>query len=203
MAYNVLLMSGLTISVMESDRSLPPATLLGINRIVQGYFDKVVAAHDALPGRKKYGSALVRWLADFPNVAADELLIYVMPLGTTIASTYALKVGSPPPGHDGRTHPGTDGVASEVYTRFRDPQTLANLIFHEAMHNKLALDNDHLHPRGGLAVASVGPETKLTDRNIQEMAAALDLPRRQWTKGIKLISDYSMIPDSDPTKGIL
>jgi hypothetical protein len=115
-----------------------------------------------------------------------------------------LGVGAPPPGHDGFTalYSGGTSAGSEVYDRFsNDAALIANLMFHEFMHNKLNLGNE-LHTRNGLGAATVGPNSQLTAENINEMASALDTKRPQWVDGLALISARSAMPDSDPAKGL-
>jgi hypothetical protein len=58
MAYNVYLFSGLSVDPDPLHNSLPVSAILSINRILQGY-----------SSRNRFGSALVRWLADYPNIA--------------------------------------------------------------------------------------------------------------------------------------
>jgi hypothetical protein len=202
MTYNINLLNGLGIQGSMGS-FLTGGQLATISQTLQGHFQRVVTAHDSLPGVTPVGPAVVRWLAGNLPIAATELLIYLMPFGTTlIKSNGTLKLGQPPPGHDGFT--GTIGRAtgSEVYLHFFDPTLIANLMFHEAMHNKLALDNAGLHQRGGLASAVVTSATKLTNSNIQDMAAALDVSRPQWVSGIGILVRESLRPDSDPSKGL-
>lgn len=211
MAYNVYLYSGLGISDPLSRKTLTTDQMLTINRTLQEYFDKVVKAHDAMNirGAPKYGSAFVHWLAYYPTVAPHELLIYLLPMGATVATNGKVEAGKPPADHDGLTNPNLSGrTASEVYFHFADAKLLANLMFHEAMHNKLNLGNFQLHARGGLADGPSGgtgplmPTTRLSNRNIAEMAAALHTSRPQWTDGIKLLVAETMRPDGDPAKGL-
>jgi hypothetical protein len=202
--YNVYLASGLSIGNSMQSRSLKPNIILDVNRILQGYFDKVVRAHDAIRGKPKFGSARVQWLAFTPTVQPHELLVYLLPLGSTMVKARSIGVGSPPPGHDGFTalYAGGASAGSEVYDRFsNDAALIANLMFHEFMHNKLNL-GDALHTRNGLAAATVSPSSQLTTENINDMAAALDTKRPQWVEGLALISARSAMPDSDPAKGL-
>lgn len=95
-----------------------------------------------------------------------------------------------------------------MYAHFADTTLLANLMFHEAMPNKLALGNLALHPRGGLdngipGGMAIEATTPLTPNNIREMASALDANRPQWTAGIQMLVAESSRPDSDPLKGLL
>ncbi len=204
MAYNVYLFNGLIASSGIGASKLPDDQLSAIATKVQGYFSQVVAKHDELAGAKgaKLGTALVRWITAPVPVAATELLIYLMPFGATVATNGKLEMGSPPPDHDGLTHPMAGGVASEVYLHFVDPVIIANLMFHEAMHNKLAMGNN-MHAKGGMAGSPVSPATVLTPGNILDMAKALDTNRPQWTSGIALLIAESKRSDSDPLKGLL
>lgn len=153
-AYNIYIFNASGISSAANRTVLSGTQMSDIARTLQGYFDKVVTAHDALGlrGAAKYGNSAVQWLAGFPTVAPHELLIYFMPFGTTIATNGKVEMGKPPAGHDGLTNPNLrGGTASEVYAHFADATLLANLMFHEAMHNKLALGNLALHTHEGLA----------------------------------------------------
>ena len=211
LSYNIYIFNAGGISA-AANRTVLSGTQMGeIARTLQGYFDKVVTAHDALGlrGAPKYGNSAVQWLAGSPTVAPHELLIYFMPFGTTIATNGKLEMGKPPAGHDGLTNPNLrGGTASEVYAHFADTTLLANLMFHEAMHNKLALGNLALHTHGGLANGVPGgmaieAATPLTPSNIQEMARALDANRPQWTAGIQMLVAESSRSDNDPLKGLL
>ncbi len=205
MAYNVYLFNGLIINNKTTDSGLSAEQLGNINQTVQGYFTQVVNKHDALAGAKgaKFGTALVRWITGPVVVAPTELLVYLLPFGSTLASNGRLERGSPPPNHDGLTNPLAGATASEVYLHFSDTTVLANLIFHEAMHNKLGLGNTALHAKGGMAGSPVSPSTQLTPTNIQDMATALEKPRPQWTAGIDLLVAESNRSDNDPLKGLL
>jgi hypothetical protein len=175
-----------------------PQLYLKINSILQGYFDRVAKA-------AKFDRAVVFWLpATKVDLADNELLIYFVP---AMFSITAEREGKPPGGvaaiggHSGRTLiPGRGSrdntTAAEVVVDSLDAAQLANLAFHEAMHNKLQLGNS-LHngdglrgsapskgdPTGGL----VTPSTNLTPTNVVDMAAALRNRVPQWTKGIDLI----------------
>jgi hypothetical protein len=204
MAYNVFLFNGLGISVnaLGSSSGLSGVQLATINLTLQSYFERVVRAHDAVSGLQPFGGAAVRWLAGLPEIAPNELLIYLMPFGTTIAKTGSVQVGQPPPGHDGFTNGNLGGgTASEVYLHFSDAVLLANLMFHEAMHNKLGLDND-MHKGDGLAASPVSAGTLLSEANVRDMAAKLDVNRPQWRAGIGLLVAESLRPNSDPAKGL-
>lgn len=204
MAYNVFLFDGTIAAKKDSGNKLSKDQLDAIQKKVQGYFNQVVAKHDsnAGPKGKKYGGAMVQWITGPTPVGDNEILVYLLPFGYTIAKSGKLEAGSPPPDHDGLTNPLGAGVASEVYLHFSDTDVISNLIFHEAMHNKLAMGNT-MHGKGGMAGSPVGPSTVLTPQNIADMAATLDSKRPQWTAGIQLLVSESQRSDNDPLKGLL
>jgi hypothetical protein len=105
MAYNVYLFNGLGIQPSGGINStfLTGAQLASINQTLQGYFQRVVSVHDSLPGRTPVAPAAVQWLAAFRSIMPTELLIYLLPFGTTIVKNRKLEMGQPPPGHDGFT----------------------------------------------------------------------------------------------------
>jgi hypothetical protein len=210
MPYNVYLFNGLPISPAVSRTNLSAVQLGTIQRTLQGYFDTVVRAHDALRlrGQPIYVSALVQWLAGFVTPARHELLIYLLPVGATLASNGKLEPGNPPAKHDGLTKRVSDETASEVYFHFNDMTLIANLMFHEAMHNKLGLGNEGLHSRGGMAnglpggTGPITPNTPLSQRNIDDMARGLDAVRPQWIAGMRMLANEWMKSDNDPSKGL-
>jgi hypothetical protein len=60
---------------------------------------------------------------------------------------------------------------------------LANLAFHEALHNKTHVDNAGLHPMGGLAGTSISASTTMTPAVKALMMGALSARHRQFTSG--------------------
>jgi hypothetical protein len=220
MPYNVYLFNGLGISNPMNRTVLSAANLTSIQTVLKGYFDQVVQAHDRLGrrGQTNYGTSNVQWVQPpLPSIAAHELLVYLIPAGTTVVTNGKLEQGKPPSGHDGLTHsianaPGVSGstTGSEVFPNFAlTPQGLtvvAGLMFHETMHNKLALGNAQLHSQGGLAIGvpqgAITDTTPLTPNNINVMAAGLDVARPQWTAGLSVLVSAANVPDSDPSKGI-
>jgi len=109
--------------------------------------------------------------------------------------------------NDGATSGGTP-KASEVYVRTNDAKVLSNLAFHEAMHNKLQLDNKQLHNGDGLrgtlfkSNADIGGDVSgkaLSQKNIDDMATALSKSVPQWTRGITaLILSATRKASGDP-----
>jgi hypothetical protein len=189
MAYNVYLcdiLGGIPDSKMK----------LELNSILAGYFNRVAS-------RTHYGSAFVRWLADRkPPVQPHELLIYFMDSTTSILQVMrggklagTLGFGD----HWGftDTDPVSGKTGSEVYNRSTDVRVLANLAFHEAMHNKLGFSNRRLHNGNGLRGSPfrsdadpggvVTDTTLLTEDNIVAMSGALNKSVPQWTDGIEFL----------------
>ena len=72
--------------------------------------------------------------------------------------------------------------ASEVYVS-SSKSGLAELTFHELMHNKLHLDDANLHKKDGLAVKEVPLGGVPSPNNISDMKAALKNSHKQWTGG--------------------
>jgi hypothetical protein len=220
MPYNVYLYNGLAISNPLARKTLSATEQTGIQQILKGYFDKVVTAHDNLGrrGQPTYGMSNVQWIKPpFPTIAVHELLVYLVPTDATIVAKGKLEQGRPPAGHDGFTNviPNPAGTAgsstgSESYPNFPANagglKVLAGIMFHEMMHNKLALGNAQLHNRGGLAIGTpvgfIDENTQLTPNNINEMASALDVARPQWTAGLAILEAAASIPDTDPMKGM-
>jgi hypothetical protein len=200
--YNVYLLNGLGISAQMNRTTLTSNQVNIITSTLKDYFDQVVKAHDAAKGAKQFGSSSINWISGPTAVADTELLVYLLPFGATVCSKGKLEQGSPPAGHDGLTNPNLGGTGSEVYLHTTEMKVIANLMFHECMHNKLKLGNAGLHSKDGLAAASVDDKTPLTPGNIKDMAGALEKSRPQWTAGIKLITDAAAMDDNDPAKGL-
>jgi hypothetical protein len=196
--YNVYLFNAVGAGA-PGNNTVPQATLDKIVQLLTEDFKQVVAAHDA-KASTKLGGVQVSWSTN-PTPLDTELLLYFLPTGATIAAARVLKQGSPPPNHDGLTSFKDGTNASEAYFTNADPQVLANLFFHEFMHNKLHLDNK-MHSKDGLGGTPVGPNTPLTKTNISDMAAALDKKEPQWIGGVPILTQAVNVPDTDPSKGL-
>jgi hypothetical protein len=122
-----------------------------------------------------------------------ELLVYFMPPYTSIIK-HAPRAGAPDFTKDGNTVFGSG--ASEVYVNSTDPQALANLAFHELMHNRLK-SGAAMHSQGGLASPIVYSNTQITTANINAMAKVISAPIKQWTHGITLLANGKRDPGSE------
>jgi hypothetical protein len=174
---------------------------LAIQRITQGFFDRIAKR---LPG----GERIVVLFPPAPpdNVTVQDLIVYFTPTEFSVVARLTHETIDPlATRHWGLTASERPGItpqpgtavkrASEVYPRMLDAEVLARLAFHECMHNKLRLGNE-MHARGGLASASVGADTQLTEQNIADMAAAMKNPVPQWPEGFGILLDRRVRRDA-------
>ncbi len=137
-----------------------------------------------------------------------DLIVYVVPYRD--CGFVGVDVGSGGRSQDagGLTWPDKDNSAAEVYvgderissgegttiradwfdpnrftvTQYREPDLLAKVILHEAMHNKTGWGDDKLHKHGGLAGAVIDARgSKFTDSDATIMAKHMYDVRTQWT----------------------
>lgn len=131
------------------------------------------------------------WDPPASAVTGDSILIYFL---RTSAESLIVKrePGFTGLGGAGATRWTGAGTISEVYVEsllrggtVGNMQTLINLAFHEAMHNKLQV-GQALHSDGGLAADRNWPEDTLNETNIRKMRAALETPVVQDTQYLSL-----------------
>ena len=88
----------------------------------------------------------------------------------------------------GYTSPTPHGIVSEVYVENNLPaKKLANIAFHELMHNKLdtgARWVPNIHTLGGIGASPANERSVLTTPNKQLMAQHMFKPVRQYTGGM-------------------
>jgi hypothetical protein len=84
-------------------------------------------------------------------------------------------------GVNGTTAWASNHTASEVYVA-NSRDVLAELAFHELMHNKLHV-GDSLHTGNGLAVEAVSAGMTPSEQNITQLRGALGASHPQWTGG--------------------
>lgn len=203
-ASNPLLRAARAASQWETDHAKIPIkwnndAFNDVGNKLQAHFQRVIA-HPACPFTS------VRWFPGSPGMTLDpgELLVYfvasyrssvIEDAGGKLKDTTFMKEG-------GATWDSPDGMISEVWLdgsplRAAKPlsnadyqQALANVAFHELMHNKLDTSNTHavkdindIHfdAGGGLADPNHTALTILTARNIELMAQNLATPIRQNT----------------------
>ena len=88
-------------------------------------------------------------------------------------------------------------VCSEVYVRQKSPSDIALIVAHEAVHNKLRLDNARLHAgkqRGSLAAEETGPKLTPADRDL--LRRAIKAHSEQWLGG------WEAAQSNDPLDGL-
>jgi len=165
-AYNLYLgeigKSGLT----DTEKSAVKTTL-------EGWFGKIVDSGD---------TASVSWISSEPSsIQEHEMLVYfVSSSGSTILKF--MPGGGTGGSGNGYTVFGGSLTGSEVYVS-SSKSGLAELTFHELLHNKLHLDDANLHKKDGLARATVPLGGQPSDQNIKDMKAALKTKQKQWTGG--------------------
>jgi hypothetical protein len=82
-----------------------------------------------------------------------------------------------------------DGSGSEVYVKGVTATRIADLIFHEALHNKLQLRDAVLHKKPGTALAKDPVGQSLEPGDINLMKRAMTAPTAQWQGGWKYATD--------------
>jgi len=137
-----------------------------------------------------YQQTDVVWLQDCPaSVADDQLLVYILKSRIdSLVSGYFKYNG---PLDAGFTAWNNSVTSSEVFAASctGNGPGVANMIFHESMHNKGHWTNAQLHPDGGLAADTVSDQTALTQKNIDRMARVLAARHSQWTGGCAYMND--------------
>lgn len=152
-----------------------------VKAVLQKYFDKVVA-------KAKSDKVSVMFVNDNPQPNDNDLIAYYSTSGWHVVSQMpgAPEVKSTEGGltYNNGTVTGSDVVANPD----DDTTMIANLTFHELMHNKLNM-GDSMHRMGGLAKSPVDESTPLTDVNIAAMAKVLTQDRKQWVGGFALLKE--------------
>lgn len=184
-------MPSFSVYLGDVSSGLDTAQKNAVQATLQGWFGRVVP---------RGTTAVVSWTSSAPASIGDkDLLVYF------VASSMDSVVGSLPGGpgrsggNDGFTAWGGDLTASEVYVS-SSRSYLAEMAFHELMHNKLHLDDAGLHSRNGLAFVPMTAGTTPSTENITQMRAALRTTRRQWTGGWAIAAAAA---SGDPLAGLL
>lgn len=172
-AYNVFLANlGNALTTTQQD---------AVRSTLQGWFNQIATGSN-------YSGAMVQWVTSAPTIQNYELLLYFVPsdLNSVVRALpgFSGTVG----GGDGFTAWAGSQSASEIYVN-RSRNWLAEIAFHEAMHNKLHLGDADLHTRNGLARIPVNAGSQPSTANITQMRAALSTARAQWTGGWTAYSD--------------
>ncbi len=136
-----------------------------------------------------FNGVIVRSVMEESAVAGirdNELLCYVVPtaLDSVVTPYFRGTMGGDSDGAYG-SRSGVTGC--EVYVGRHRPAGLAELIYHEFLHNKRDWSDQQLHPHGSLAASPVNPPQNTHD--VQLMAQVLHRRRPQWLGGWSFIND--------------
>ena len=163
-AYNVFL-ANLGNALNQDQRNQVQTTL-------QGWFGQIANTD----------GALVQWVTSAPTIADNELLIYFVPSDMDSVARSLPGYSGPAGTGDGFTVWSGNVTASEVYVS-RSRNWLAEIAFHESLHNKLHLGDRDLHALDGLARIPVVAGSQPSANNITRMRRALSTRHAQWTGG--------------------
>jgi hypothetical protein len=153
-----------------------------VKAVLQSYFDKVATK------AKVTEKINVQFVTVNPQPADTDLIAYYSTSGWHVVS---MMPGAPAPstGEGGLTYFNGSETGSDVVANpDDDTKMLANLTFHELMHNKQNT-GDEMHHQGGLAKSPVDDATPLTKNNIDKMAGVLKKARPQWIGGFAALTD--------------
>ena len=164
----------------DVNSGLTTAQKNAVQTTLQGWFGRIVPSGT---------TAVVSWTSSAPASISDtELLVYFV-RSSTDSVVRGLPGGPGVSGRgDGLTAWAGSLTASEVYVS-SSSSYLAEMAFHELMHNKLHLDDAALHSRNGLAHIPVTAGTSPSAENIAQMRGALNNSQRQWTNAWIAIND--------------
>jgi hypothetical protein len=171
-------------------------TMYHVGTILEGYFTQICAK------TAQFSIASYSWEPAAGLIEDHELLVYFLASASGHHSIVATKTNQPL-GQSGSTFPTATGVISEVYLDAPqgDPdygRLVANLVFHELMHNKLdaytsggVLQDIHVQGGGGLAVGTpITSGDRPNAKNISLMAQVLGKNHPQYTTDVSRVSPY-------------
>ncbi len=164
---------------------------------LQELFNPIVLGQPIPGGQGElFTGAAVAWQPITAKIAQGEMVCYfVADRGSSIISNIGGQIQNIP-GHAGSTFFSAHGMISEVYIRelsidVNFTRLIANMAFHELMHNKLdaqqngaIVANIHISGGGGLANLNITSATDITDENRNLMRNALFRVIPQFTARI-------------------
>lgn len=151
-----------------------------VQTTLSGWFSQIVPSGT---------TAVVSWTSSAPaSIQNSELLVYFV--RSSMESVVRGLPGGPGSSGsgDGLTAWAGSLTASEVYVS-SSRSYLAEMAFHELMHNKLHLGDAALHARNGLARVPVIAGTRPSAQNKSQMRAALNNSQSQWTSAWSAVND--------------
>ncbi|MHC5542827.1 hypothetical protein ACYOEI_31770 [Singulisphaera rosea] len=175
----------------------------GMNYNWQLLCDEVFALFKPVIAKTHFTGPYVRSTMAKPAMQVHDLLIYVV--ASQERGVLAARFGYSQMPDDQYGQTSWEGMltGSEVYTRGMSPKFIANLVFHEALHNKTHQGNS-LHSHDGLAGSPIGEYTELSSGNISLMAKSLKKHHPQWVDGFDAVTQGSSTGSnsSDPLDGL-
>ena len=157
------------------------------NEITYTFWDYLIRISVA-SGNSKFIPGPNWWLSKSMLQASDAVIYFVLNPESSMTRRVP---GTPgPTGNGGFTVTSAKGVICEVYVDGNLPaKRLANIAFHEFMHNRLdvgrkVLSNLHSQGGGGLATPPTNSNTQLTAGNISLLSKNLSQSIPQYTGGI-------------------
>lgn len=140
------------------------------NTVTYTLWEHLIAIARATPGRFIPSPA---WSFRAEHVQAHDVVIYFVNEPSQSVARRKLGIEPLSGANGGFTTFSSKGAVSEVYVEGNMPaRRLANIAFHELMHNKLKMGNE-MHAHGGLAGTPTSEHAILSDLNIRRMSAAL------------------------------
>jgi len=169
-------------------------TMFEVGTVLVSYFNPICSKTAGFSG------ADFSWEPRANLIQDHELLIYFLP---SSKSSIVAGQTNQPLGQAGATFPTSNGVISEVYLNVNEGDAqfgrlVANVAFHELMHNKLdayitggVLRDIHTQGGGGLAVGTpLSNALRPNPTNIQLMANALAKSHPQYKVDLSRASPY-------------
>jgi hypothetical protein len=147
------------------------------NEVTYTIFDYLIQIARVTPGKFIPGP---NWSYRPALLQPHDVVIYFV---ADRSSSVALKLGLEPPAGVGGGFTFFNGAVTvcEVYVEGSMPaHRLANVAFHELMHNKLAMGNE-MHALGGVAGSPTQERSILTAESIKRMSAQLFRAVPQYT----------------------
>jgi hypothetical protein len=171
-----------TVYICDALGSLKATVAPAVQAKLKEYFSKITEG--------SYDSCEVKEAASGQKLEENELLVFFMPPGLSIAASLPGATAKPDTSSDGFTIWTTaSGAVSEVYAKTSlDAEMLAKLAFHELMHNKLRLGEKLHDEQDGLGAKEISASSVLTAKNISGMKAALPNKTLQWVAGVAVLT---------------
>ena len=171
----------------RSDSYWGEGTMYGVGCYLRDYFNQI-CQHPASP----FAGASFSWSGTAGNVAKHELVVYF--LANQRRSIIQNRFGANTLHAGGATFMSSAGMVSEVYLSDPEgdlnyPRLVANLAFHELLHNKLDAEEKSvvkdIHAHGsGLSIVPVDRGARPSPKEIELMAKNLKREIPQYTLGM-------------------